>query len=559
MNFPLEYIELYIQDSQIEMAENMLATGAPLTLMEVERNLWAGYLKIEKEYETEIKLVNKKVNRYSCECDTFKKEKLCTHIVASLLSLRQHLTQGDQKKKKEKSSRPNRLNTNVILKTVAHEDLVKFVKDYAKKNRNFALDLKTKFASQIPGTESADAYVQLLNSAISMYKNKDGNINSRGLKQIVQVCSELLKQAEDNLALKRYTEAYPIIQAILFKIPIFVKFDEEHLLEDIYITCIELIESIIAKDISPSFKKEIFNFLIEDIPTRSIFENKLEIPYLKTLLSLGILISETSSLYPMLEEWKSTIPLSKSNLVNLLVLNINLLERDNKKEEAQILIEENLSQSSILFIAIEEAKKNDDWKKIRQISLSSLKKVTNVENKEIIHDLLYESAIKLNLEDEVNKYAIIRFLESYDFKYIEKLSESLDESSTEALYNDLLVRLNEQTYSKSKRNSIAEIYFRTGNLKTLFEYIEKLGSLELIHLFDERLLPKRKRKVYSLYKKLVINYLNNHLGRVPAQKIAKIIQHLKAIGAHDLVYDLTGLLKNEYAERHSLMDEINFL
>lgn len=557
MNYPLEYIELYVDDKLIELAEKLLAKGSSFNLMQIERNLWSAFIKLEKEYETEIKLVNKKVNRYSCECDAFSKDKICPHIVATLFKLREKLSEKKVPEKKVKSR--SKLNTNIILSEVNHQDLVKFVKEYAKKNRNFALDLKTKFASSMPGTEHADTYDQLLASAFSMYKNKDGGVNQRGLKQLASVFTELISQAEDYLALKRYTEAYPILQSVLYKAPLLIKYDKEENMSFIFLQVLGLVEKIITQDISPEFKRNIFNFLIEDIPLRSIFEFNLETEYLKILLDLGMMISETEIIYENIEEWKKTIQLSKHNLANILVLNVKLLEKEKKFKEAEKMIDENLANPSILFIAIEEAKKNGDWKKIKQISLTSLNKVENARHKGMIHDVLFEAACNLENESDKEKYAIIRFLESYDFKYIDALIEDNSTEYATKLYSNLIDSLEQQTYSKSKRNSIAEIYFRNGDSKSLFAYIKKLGSLELIQMFDQRLLPKKKRQIYPLYKHLILNYLSNHLGRVPAQKIASLIQHLKSIGAHDLAYDITGFLKDEYAERHSLMDEISFL
>ena len=557
MNFPIEYIELYVEDGLIELAENLLAKNSALNLLQVEKNLWSAFIKLDKEYETEVKLVNKKVNRYSCDCETYSKKGICPHIVATLLKLREKIT--SEKKVEVKARRKTKLNTNIILSEVSHEDLVKFVKEYAKKNRNFALDLKTKFASQVPGTEHSDVYNQLLTSAITIYKNKDGAVNQRGLKQITQVLEELIKQADDYLALKRYTESYPILQSVLNKVPLLIKYDVDGILLRIYRKTFALVQEIIKKDVSPQFKKNIFSFLIEDIPIRSVFDNYLETELLTTLLDLSLLISETNSLYASLEDWKTNLPLNKSNLVNILVLNIKLLEKENKHKEAQQLIDDNLSEPSILFIALAEAKKQGDWNKINQIALSSLKKVNNIEHRSLIHDVLFDAACELKHKKDIQKYGTLRFLEAYDFKFIDSVIEGKSEAYIKELYLDLIEQLQAQTYSKSKRNSIAEIYFRLGDIKALFAYIEKLGSLELIQIFDQRLLPKKKRQVYPLYKKLVLNYLNNHLGRIPAQKIASLIQHLKSIGAHDLVYDLTSLLKDEYSERHSLMDEISFL
>ncbi len=558
MSFPLKYLELHLDNHQLEQAEALLAQKAFLSLTKIERNLWSGMLLTDQEYETEIKLVNGKVNNFSCDCIPFRKNKTCTHVVATLLMLRHKIDSIQEEVVQQKKETKHKLSTAQILKSVPPDSLLLFVKEYAKKHRNFALDLKTKFASLVPGNEDSDRYDQILSSALSMHKSKNGIINKRGVKQIEIVCQELLSQSEDQIALKRYTEAYPILSAILFKIPPSIKYDDESYLNDIYYKAFELLNQILLQDISPAFKRNIFEFISQELPLWSIFENNLEAEYFNVLQKLAIDISETDIIYELLEEWQQDIPLSKKNRVNVLVLKINLLEKEGKSKEAQALIDENLSNPSILYIAVEEAKKQNDWPKIEQIGKASLSKLEKHEDRSFIHNLLFEASRNLNKPKDFQHYGILRFLESFDFRYIDEMVDAKPDSA-DLIYDSVMIGLEKQTYSKSKRNAIAEIHFRRKEIKELFNYIEKLGSLELLQSFDQNFLPKRKKKIYSLYKYLVSEYLDNHLGRVPAQKISSLIHHLKKIAAHDLAYDLMAMIKEKYAERHSLMDEIQLL
>ena len=558
MSFPLKYLELHLDNYQMEQAEALLARKAFLSLNKIERNLWSGLLETDQEYETEIKLVNGKVNNYSCDCIPFRKNKTCAHVVATLIMLRHKVDSVQEEVVKQKKEKKHKLSTAQILKSVPPDYLLKFVKEYAKKNRNFALDLKTKFAFLVPGNEDADRYEQILSSAISMHKTKNGLINKRGIKQVDLVCQELLTQSEDQIAVKRYTEAFPILSAILFKIPPSIKYDEESYLEDVYLKAFELLNQILKEDISPAFKRNIFDFLSQELPLWSIFENNLEVEFFNVLHKIATDISVSQIVYDLIEEWQKDIPLSKQNRVNVLVLKINLLEKEGKSKEAKALIEDNLSNPSILYIAVEEAKKQNDWQKIEQIGLSSLNKLETHADKSFIHDLLFEASRNLNKPEKFQHFGILRFLESFDFKYIDQMVAAKPKSS-DTVYDAIMIGLEKQTYSKSKRNAIAEIYFRRKEIKELFNYIEKLGSLELLQIYDQNFLPKRKKKIYALYQYLVSEYLDHHLGRVPAQKISALILHLKKIGAHDLSYDLTSMIKDKYAERHSLMDEIQFL
>jgi hypothetical protein len=88
---------------------------------------------------------------------------ICAHIAAALVKVRQFLAQrAEEKKLKQVHSEhteQNRLTVQSALEHATPEALESFVRNYAKRDRDFALALKTWFASSITATENPYALV----------------------------------------------------------------------------------------------------------------------------------------------------------------------------------------------------------------------------------------------------------------------------------------------------------------------------------------------------------------------------------------------------------------
>ena len=93
--------------------------------------------------------------------------------------------------------------------------------------------------------------------------------------------------------------------------------------------------------------------------------------------------------------------------------------------------------------------------------------------------------------------------------------------------------------------------------KELIDFIKKNRSLDLLEKYDVQLIEDFKEEIFELYEDLLDGYLRNHLGRQTSTKIRDIFYHLKKIGAKKLVYKLAKQYREEYPERHTLMEELN--
>jgi hypothetical protein len=100
---------------------------------------------------------------------------------------------------------------------------------------------------------------------------------------------------------------------------------------------------------------------------------------------------------------------------------------------------------------------------------------------------------------------------------------------------------------------------RTNQLEELLKFLEHTRSLRLLQKYDHHWQQQDQEKLFPLYRKLVMGYLKDHLGRVTSQKIKNIIDFLYQTGRSSMAERLIEEMRKTYPERHSLMEELDII
>ncbi|NUO01812.1 MAG: SWIM zinc finger family protein, partial [Saprospiraceae bacterium] len=204
MNFLLQHLELHIDETSLLQGERLLEGNQISYCAEQEKNLWVATVEAGRTHEIEVKISPSRVTAATCECDRFLHTGMCGHIAAVLLQVRN--VQQARKENVRQSTLPRRikLNAEMILSAAPTEDLLAFLREYARQDRSFSLALKARFAGMVTGIGSQEKYVQIIESAISMARKPDRTLNKKGSQQLFGAVQELLAQAEDHCARELY-------------------------------------------------------------------------------------------------------------------------------------------------------------------------------------------------------------------------------------------------------------------------------------------------------------------------------------------------------------------
>lgn len=571
MNFEIKNIETFFPEKVVEQAEALIQEGLVQGIVYLEKKIWTmkvgetyEELKEGNAFEVELQLTGKKVKRGTCDCDFYQqnlssKSNHCKHIIAGLFALRKHLLEKELERQKTTRVTPfkhKRLTTISVLNSVDPEALKNFVRAYARNDKKFALSLKARFAHAVEVENDKEKYMQLLQATFSSVTTTKDKIKYNSLQQIQLVITDILDHVDDAIALEHYAEASDILQAIIIKLSPNIKRAENH--EDRILellgSAFAFFKNLIKKDLPPELKREIWQFCFEQFDGREHKKYGTNSHFLAFLLDLttekkyaNILLEKINS------ELTNTFDQKKKGV--LLLFKMKLVE-EFEKTSLSAFIKENLEESEVLLAAIRNSVQQKKYADARQLALKGLEMQKSVQVRNELDDILLNIALKTQQIQDITIYARKRFLVTYEFHFYQILKNTVSKGWKKEVKN-LLNLIEVQPFSPQKRNTFAVVFGEEKMYKELIDFIKKNRSLDLLEKYDVQLIEDFKQEIFELYEDLLDGYLRNHLGRQTSTKIRDIFYHLKKIGAKKLVYKLAKQYREEYPERHTLMEELN--
>ncbi len=561
-NFPLADIELNIEDDIIEKAEQIISGSSFKAINEVEKNLWVGRMDENDELiETEIQLSGSKVKSFTCECSIFKKDMICAHVAASLMVLRRRKIQDKEQKealkipKREVSEAPTKLTIPHILKRIETNQLIEFIADYARNDKQFALALKTRFTGDLMEGNFVEHYKSLIDTTLKAAKNPKGKLTPKGWLQFFTLLDELKQKAEVYFKKGELQDSFELIKLSLPLIHRYLRsYDSPHTkLYRRQVLFFEILRGYSELLISPELSENIFNFMLTEYTTNVkfkfsdiLFEWLIRNIYTKTELEKVLQVIENQIL------------VQRGNFDvqdRLMTQKIQLLQKNGRVEEASKMILSVSTSPEILLFAIQTAIDNGDLVLAKSLCMNGLEifKSSTIALEQI-EELLLKIAQNTRDTEGVLKYAEKRYLKTLQWEYFLLLKEF---GIAPARLKNIVQIIENLPYRIEKRDALAGIYFHEKQYDKLIEMIKNLQSLELLKRFGLELWKIDNDSGFELHKQIIYEYLFTHLGRPPAQRIRTILEsHIENKGwaLSDLI--ITAL-KNDFPERYSLKEEFD--
>lgn len=554
MNFPLKYLENHLAEQWLLDGEELLESSAVANLTEVERHLWAAQVD---GCETEVQTSPSRVLAFSCDCDTYKKEKGCGHIAAVLLALRKHSSEKPSAKKEKPAQTSQKLTIPGLLHHISPEELAAFVRDYARHNRAFALALKARFTTSLPLADRKQKYQDLLDAAISTVRNKNDRINLRGNQQIILVTRELLSQAEESLAANSLDETAILLTSILEKIgPVSRKVTgKDNRLQEELKRVFALLHQMILLHPAPALLYEIWEFALAESRKFIYRKSGIQTDYLRLLAAMAPELGKTGELLNSLEEQLKLLEPSDPNRLPILILTYQLLSQsgDTFRQQAHLL--DHLGDPAFVLHVVEEELARGHWKKARFLAEKGLEHSSDNKQSGKLEEHLLQLALKEKDTEAILHFSSTRFLETKQEKYLDYL-KTHSESAWPGLADDLLVKLETQPWSMAKRDAVARLLFLDNRYDELFQYITRLHSLDLLGAYGPSWPSDRTDQAKQMHLEVIRDYLGNHLGRKPSQRVRGILESLLEAGHDQLAGGLLEQFKKDYSNRQSLMEEL---
>jgi hypothetical protein len=558
MNFLLRHLENEVPESALLEGEALLEGGAVEALHELEKQLWIAQ---SEGFEVEVQLSGQKVTAGTCECDTFKASGICGHLVGTLLQVRQQQQRQKEKReqKKKATNTPRRLTTGVVLDQVDPGELIDFVREYARTHRNFSIALKARFASSVSNLNSKDKYLQLLDTTINAVRKSDRQITMRGAQRLSRVLDELHQQMEQHLDAGNLVEVADIALSIIEKIsPVLSKVQRKR--EQVRVQLVgafDYLFELVDRSPAPQLLRRLWADSQREYPKRTYQSNRLDGYFFKLMLSTAQEPSQLEALLETLEDRVGQEEEKDGTGADYILLQIAVLEKLDRAEEARQLIEAHLTSPDILDYAIKQAQRQGNRPREKALAQIGLR----LDMPEVYQDRLEALLLKISeAEADANStktYALLQFFRKLDLRFYKKAREATPKPEQPALFENTLTQLRQRPYSAELRNTLAGLLLAEEQWAVLMAYAEEVQSLDLLSEIDETLLPLFPERVRQLYRQLLHEYARHYVGPKTARRIALALQHLQSLGAQKFVSELAEELRVQYPERHTLTAELS--
>lgn len=550
----LKDFEYNINPATAQAGLALMQAGAVRALREVEKHFWVALVDDAENAPREVETIitPHKIKAFTCECWPAGRRLMCPHIAATLLKLRQFLEQKAEERRvraeAQAAADSGRLTVQNVLDDVSPEALAAFVRDYARRDRDFALALKTQFAASLDGP--LNPFLLVLDSALPRsLKAGTGTARDADFRRLRKTLDELGVQAQLAAAEHNYRKVFQISTAVLEKIGPFLAKTPEAKRETLAHYCRESLQNLAtlpAEGLSPELRASIWDAVF------ALAEKNLTAPELDRDL-VRFLTDSVETDDPRFERLRDLFdrtPMPAPPLV-LHAFLAALAARGLPAAVVRVL-EEYADRPALIRAAIVELYYLKHWTAAAQAAEHFLpKNIFSAGERRELDDLLLVLAEKTNDRPRLHRLLRSRFLQNGQFEFFKRLKNSAGEEWPAE--RDTLL---EELGRRGDTQRLAAVLAAEGDHEALAGLLSASGSLPFLQQYEQVFLPDRRAFVLERYVAILSDYLQEHFGRPAASHVREALAKLLQKGEPALVADIIRSLTAAFPERHTLPEEL---
>jgi hypothetical protein len=546
----LKDFEFHINSSTWSTAQDLLQAGQVKNLREVERHFWVALVETaEGHFETEMIITPQKIKAFSCECFTEGRQLICAHIAAALVKVRQFLAQrAEEKKLKQVHSEhteQNRLTVQSALEHATPEALESFVRNYAKRDRDFALALKTWFASSITATENPYALVL---SAVFPKNNLVKTLREPDFRRIYKTLEDLEIQLMAAATQQNHRTSFQLASTILeYLLPLLAKVDEnrfERLLPFAQRALVQLL-AIDEAPVSPELRTLLWDTLF-DFGAKGLYPPALlrdTIRFLSGQAGNAHRLEQMQQLFDKTPYPAETFPLQ---------LFLVALARKDMPTAVVRVLDDYTEHPKVIREATLQLYYLQHWDAVTALIEHFIPlRIFSTGQRRELEDILYFIAEKTGDWERQNNILRQRFVTTGQFEFYNKLkNNTLDK------WPDTLELILNELHLKNDHRTIAAVLAAEGNLTALAAQLEMHDDWIVLQRYEDLFIPEDNAFLAALYIRLLSAYLLEHFGRQAAGLVRERLGPLAAKGQRALVKEIIAALCVQFEERTTLSEEL---
>src|SRR5690625_4806765 len=207
MQIPLNDFEQFIDDTILKRGLSYFKSGAITDFSEMSNGQYEAIVSGTEAYTVQLKISNRTIVEHNCDCP-YDMGPVCKHIVAVIFHLQQDelkLNQPVIPKPRKKKTKSVSQQVKELLKTISHKELIEFVEENTKKDREFRVYFLASFG-HISGIQSKEFYQKQIHSSLQTAKGRDGWISWHEMKFLNKTMQPVLENLAKNFSNKELIE-----------------------------------------------------------------------------------------------------------------------------------------------------------------------------------------------------------------------------------------------------------------------------------------------------------------------------------------------------------------
>lgn len=488
-------------------------------------------------YHTSITLQGEKIKSYECNCNTYRSGHLCAHITASIVEIRRQLNDivaaASAPKSRSRSANP----FNRVLSSLSKEELLQLVKDSARRDQTFKLMVQGRYYLSL----SPEERTHIIEKAFPAMTRVDQKIGQRYISSFTAFCEEVLVIYEQLLREEDYVLAYEILFPILkksFYIKTHLTKENNRLLNNHQLLINRFLEMTILIE-APALRISLNDQLIELLRSSYISANTPEEQ--KIWLYCSMWSDCREALRDILD---SQIAKGKGEDLDsyYFFYMLSLLMTDESVRAEKIGELDSQTMYRIIQLLLASSEVSGVGALLREIIIHA-----------DINQVLLQQVLPVLGDDMLDAALTDRLLSIYMRRRNPMILTWLKEHSPDE--DGLSDRIKELVESSGTQETMIDYYLLTDQMAKALETIESNLSLSLLQQYDHQLYPQESSALLSMYKIVCGEYIQDHFGSSSRDYLIDIYQHLKVIGAEDILKKLQTFIKAEFKNRRSLKVE----
>jgi len=565
MQIPIKQFEEYIDETMLKRGFSYFKNGQVSEPEEISPGEYEAIVNGTEDYTVQLLLKNGIITEFVCNCP-YDKGPVCKHVAAVIFHLQQDELGLSKKTKKIAKTvpvtKPAKRKTfsqqfDELLEKVTHDELKQFLREKASIEPQFRNLFLSSFA-QYNSDESKEQYVKQVKSILKTASDRHGFIDWSASRLVGNSVDKLLESAQKQINNHNFKSAVFICTAVMEQMTEALQYSDDSYgdIGGSIRAAFDMLYNIAKEQISEEIRKLIIEYCFTSFDKKIYSGWSWHID----LLRIAAHLLKTEDEIKRIFEQTDKAQRSDYDREEAQSIHYDILLKTKGEKVAEHYLEQNITNSSLRREAIRNALKKKNYDKAVSIAKDGVN--YHLKDKPGLAKEWYDWLLKIaqaqNDPEKIIEYARMLLIDNFRHEqdYYQILKQHVKPEKwtafVEAVIHDITTN---KRYPDT--GLIASIFIKEEWWDRLLEIAKKSSDLSSIDYYEKYLSEQYADEIIELYATGILNYMKNNMGRDHYQNACRYIRKIIKLGARERANEIISFLRNEYARRKALMEELD--